>query len=75
MDSYKNLKIWHKSKDVAIEVYRLTKDFPKDEKFGLTSQMKRAAVSMASNIAEGKMRGSPKEFKRFLYIVYSSGAE
>lgn len=73
--SYKDLVVWQKAVDLTIEIYRLTEAFPSDERFGLTSQMRRAAVSIASNIAEGKMRGYDGEFKKFLGISYGSGAE
>lgn len=56
-------------------IYRITNSFPKDEQFGITSQMRRAAVSIPSNIAEGRRRGTAPEFKRFLSIAYGSGAE
>lgn len=61
--------------EVSVETYRLTEGFPKEEMYGLTSQMRRAAVSIASNIAEGKLRGYEKEFRKFLHIAYGSGAE
>ncbi len=61
--------------DLARAVYALTDKFPREEIYGLVSQMRRAAVSIASNIAEGKLRSSHKEFRLFLYIAYGSGAE
>lgn len=61
--------------DFVTEIYHLTKLFPRDEQYGLISQMRRAAVSLPCNIAEGRRRGSRKEFKRFLQIAYASGAE
>ncbi len=73
--SYKDLMVWQKSMGLVTEVYRLTESFPQSEAYGLTSQMRRAAVSIPSNIAEGQKRGHPKEFLRFLYISYGSGAE
>lgn len=73
--SYKNLLVWQKSVDLAIMIYDLTKDFPKTENFGLIGQMQRSAISIPSNIAEGKMRLGRKEFRRFLLIAYGSGAE
>ena len=54
--SYKDLIVWQKSMDLAVEIYRLTEDFPKTEMYGLTSQMRRSVISIASNIAEGKKR-------------------
>lgn len=73
--NFEDLKVWQKSVDLAETVYRLVANFPKDEKFGLVSQMTRAAVSVASNIAEGSARESDKEFVRFLYIARGSLAE
>ncbi len=75
MKTYKDLIVWQKSILLAQEIYSLTEKFPKEEIFGLTSQMRRSAVSIPSNIAEGKMRGSAAEFKRFLSIAFASGAE
>lgn len=72
---YKNLEVWKIAVRLSVSVYLLTKKFPIDERFGLVSQMRRSSVSIASNIAEGKLRGSDKEFKRFLLISYGSGAE
>jgi len=74
-NSYKNLIVWQKSVELAVEVYELTDRFPKSEIFGLTSQMRRAAVSIPSNIAEGRRRLTQKEFIHFLTISYGSGAE
>ena len=73
--SYKDLIVWQKAIDLAISIYRLTENFPKSEIYGLTSQMRRASISIPSNIAEGRMRRSRKEFIRFLLIAYGSGAE
>lgn len=75
MENYKSLIVWQKAIELNVAVYTLTENFPKDERFGLTSQMRRAAVSIASNIAEGKLRGSEKEFRHFLYIAFGSGGE
>ena len=61
--------------ELVTELYRISKQFPDDERFGLTSQMRRAAVSLPSNIAEGKLRGGDIEFKRFLLIAFASGGE
>jgi four helix bundle protein len=71
-NSYRDLIVWQKSMDLAKEVYILTKSFPKDEMFGLVSQARRCAVSIPSNIAEGRGRGSNKEFVRFLQIALGS---
>ena len=75
MKTYKDLTVWQKSIELVIEIYNLTESFSKEEIYGLTSQVRRAAVSIPSNIAEGKMRGGNLEFKRFLYIAFASGAE
>ncbi|MCZ6674295.1 MAG: four helix bundle protein [Verrucomicrobia bacterium] len=72
---YKELKVWQRSFELTKEIYLITKRFPEDEKYGLTSQIRRAAVSVPSNIAEGANRGSTKEFIRFLYIAIGSSAE
>jgi len=61
--------------DLVIEIYSLTKCFPKEEVYGLASQMKRAAISIPSNIAEGSKRSSRKDFCHFIYNAYGSGAE
>ena len=73
--SYKNLIVWQRAIDLVIAIYELTEKFPKEEVYGLTSQMRRAAVSIPSNIAEGRYRGTRKDFIQFLRIAYSSGAE
>ncbi len=74
MSSYKDLNVWKKSFDLCADVYALTKTFPKEEIYGLTSQIRRAAVSVPSNISEGSKRGK-KEFIYFLKIAHGSGAE
>ncbi len=73
--SYKNISAWKKSFKLSLAIYRLTKNFPLDERFGLTSQLRRAAISIPSNIAEGYARGSRQQFHHFLRIAYASGAE
>ena len=72
MFTFEKLEVWHKSIDFADEVYRLTKRFPDEERFGLTSQMRRAAVSVASNVAEGSARYSRNDFARFIEIATGS---
>ena len=72
---YKDLNTWQKAIDLTAEIYRLTKNLPKDELYGLTNQMRRAAVSIPSNIAEGNARFSTKEYLRFLSIARGSIAE
>ena len=75
MKTYKDLIVWQKGIELVVAIYELTDKFPKEEIYGLTSQIRRAVVSIPSNIAEGKMRGSEIEFKRFLFIAFASGAE
>ena len=72
---YRDLVVWQQAMNVAVETYRLTRAFPKDEMFGLTSQMRRAAVSIASNIAEGEGRKSRNEFSHFLGLALGSKSE
>ena len=75
MNNLKELKIWNKAIDLAVDVYKATSTFPTDERFGLTSQSRRAAVSIPSNIAEGAGRNSVKEFNNFLGIANGSSYE
>lgn len=75
MKSFKDLEVWKLSIDFVEDVYKLTGAFPENEKFGLVSQMRRAAVSISSNIAEGQGRKNSKEFIQFLYIAKGSLAE
>lgn len=75
MNNYRELKVWQKSVDLAIEVYEITKGFPKEEFYGLVSQIRRSAISIASNIAEGAGRNSAKDFNKFLGISYGSTCE
>lgn len=75
MHNYKELKVWQKAMDFVVAVYTLAKKFPKDELFGLTSQLRRAAVSVSLNIAEGAGRESDLEFARFLDIALGSTYE
>jgi four helix bundle protein len=70
--NYRNLIAWQKAKSLALRIYACTREFPKDETYGLTSQMRRAAVSVPSNIAEGKGRHSHKDFIHFLYQARGS---
>ena len=67
MATHKDLEVWKISMDFVVDVYKLTQFFPNDEKFGLTSQLRRAAVSIPSNIAEGAARKGAKEYIQFLY--------
>ena len=75
MNNLKELKIWNKAIDLAVDVYKATSTFPIDERFGLISQARRAAVSIPSNIAEGAGRNSVKEFNNFLGIANGSSYE
>ncbi|MBU4338308.1 four helix bundle protein [Patescibacteria group bacterium] len=70
--SYENLKIWQESLEIAILIYSVTKKFPKDEIFGIVSQIRRAVISISSNIAEGSGRTTRKEFSRFIDIAIGS---
>jgi len=72
---HKDLEVWKNAIDLVVEVYKIVDKFPKNEEFGLKSQMKRASVSVPSNIAEGAARKSDKEFIQFLYISLGSLAE
>ena len=73
--SFKELKIWQKGIEIVKDVYMLTNMFPKEELYGLTSQMKRSEISIPSNIAEGFKRYHSKEYSQFLHIVLGSAAE
>ena len=73
--THKSLIVWQRSMQLVIAMYELTDQFPDEEKFGLVSQMRRAAVSIPSNIAEGRRRGTKKNFLSFLRIAYGSGSE
>lgn len=73
--TYKDLIVWKKSVELVVAIYDLTDNFPKSEMYGLTSQMRRAAISIPSNIAEGRRRGSRKDFRHFLLNAFGSGAE
>ncbi len=75
MKYYKDLKVWQKAMDLTVEVYRLVKLLPREELFALSSQMRRAAVSIASNIAEKQGRNSAKEFLQFIAIAKGSNSE
>lgn len=75
MRNFRELQIWQEGKSFAIDIYRITRQMPKEEVYGLTSQMRRAAVSISSNIAEGCSRNSNKEFIRFLEIAIGSSFE
>jgi len=69
---YYNLDVWIESRLLSVKIYNLTKNFPKEEQFGLTSQIRRCSISVPSNIAEGCGRNTPKDTIRFLYIARGS---
>ena len=75
MGIYRDLVVWQKAYKFALDIYKITKRFPKEELFGLTSQMRRAASSIPANIAEGSMRQSKREFQQFIRIARGSMAE
>jgi len=75
MHNFKNLKVWQKSVDLAVKIYQVTSDFPVSEKFGITSQMRRASVSIPSNIAEGTAKSSSKSFANSLEISLGESFE
>lgn len=75
MKNFKNLKVWQKGIQLVVDVYKKTQNFPKEELYGLTSQIKRSAISIPSNIAEGSGRGTNKDFNRFLDISLGSSFE
>ena len=75
INSHKDLIVWQKSIKLCKLVYKLTEKFPKEEVYGLTSQMRRSAVSIPSNIAEGRSRGTRKDFTQFLRIALGSASE
>lgn len=70
--SYKDLVVWQKSKILATKIYEITENFPKEELYGLTSQIRRSSISIASNIAEGRGRSTRKDFVQFLRISLGS---
>lgn len=73
--SYQDLEVWQRAMDLVVQVYILTSEFPPDERFGLVTQMRRAAVSIPSNIAEGYARRERRDYARFISMAYGSGAE
>ncbi|MEI6511446.1 MAG: four helix bundle protein [Candidatus Uhrbacteria bacterium] len=75
VQSYKDLNVWQAAMNLVTDVYRQTESFPKHELFGLVSQIRRCAVSIPSNVAEGSRRGTRKDFRHFVLIAYGSGAE
>jgi four helix bundle protein len=75
VESYRDLKVWQRAIEMTLAIYRVTTVFPKEELFGLTSQIRRAGVSVASNIAEGYGRGSKGEYRQFLAMARGSNLE
>ncbi len=75
LNSYKELIVWQKAIKLVVAIYALTEKFPKEEVYGIISQIRRCSVSIPSNIAEGRNRGTKKDFVQFLRIAYGSGAE
>lgn len=75
MKNFKDLLVWQKAVDLVTFVYNVTKEFPDEERYGITSQMRRSAVSIPSNIAEGHMRTTDKDFRQFISISRGSCAE
>jgi four helix bundle protein len=73
--SFRDLIAWQRAMDLVVEIYRLSERFPSSERFGLTNQLRRAAVSVASNIAEGQGRGAGPDFARFLRVAKGSAQE
>lgn len=75
MNNFRELTVWKKAHVLAVYIYKISQSFPKEELYGLTSQMRRACVSIPANIAEGCGRGSDADFARFLYIAMGSACE
>jgi len=75
MRDFRQLKVWEKAHHFTLQVYKITKHFPSDERFGLTSQLRRAAVSVSTNIAEGCGRNSEPELARYMSIAAGSASE
>ena len=75
MQDFRNLRVWRNAHQVALATYALTRSFPTEEQYGLTAQLRRAAISTAANIAEGSSRRGDKDFARFLQIALASATE
>jgi four helix bundle protein len=75
VQDFRNLKVWEKAHALTLDVYRVSKSFPREEMYGLTSQVRRASVSIGSNIAEGSCRKGDAEFARFLQMAAGSASE
>src|SRR6266567_2594958 len=75
MQNFRELVVWQKAHELTLAVYRATREFPREELYGLVTQVRRAAASIAANIAEGRCRGSDPDFARFLNMAMGSAAE
>ncbi len=75
MGTYKDLIVWQKAMDLVVEIYKLTDQYPKSELYGLAAHTRKTAISIPSNIVEGKRRATDKEYCRFLIIAFASGGE
>ena len=75
MQDFKKLRVWQKSHELTLNIYKATRDFPDPERFGLTSQLRKAAVSIESNLAEGSSRRGDSEFRRFVFMSMGSSSE
>ena len=75
MQDFRNLEVWRLAHEMTLSIYRVTKSFPTDERYGLTSQLRRAAVSIEANLAEGCGRGSDADFARFVQLALGSASE
>lgn len=75
MQDFRNLKVWQKAHELTLEVYRSTREFPADERFGLTTQLRRSCASVPANLAEGCARGGDIDFARFVNIAAGSASE
>lgn len=73
--NFKDLDVWKLGKEIVLDIYKATKEFPREELYGLTTQMRRAAISIPSNISEGFNRYHNKEYRQFLYVALGSCAE
>lgn len=75
MMDFEKLKVWEKAHQLTLEIYKITEEYPREELYGLTSQIRRACVSIPTNISEGCVRSSDADFSRFLYIALGSTSE
>ena len=75
MQDFKKLEVWHRAHAQTLRVYKLTQGFPNEERFGLSNQLRRAAVSVESNLAEGSSRGSDSDFRRIVQMAVGSASE